>query len=223
MKILNLGLMAYADALQKMEQLHTKVSQTPGHTGYLIVVEHPPTVTMGYRENTHDLLLTPDGLQSKNIDYFKIDRGGSVTVHEPGQCVVYPIFNLFEFKLTVRSYVTALEEAMILTCKQFQVNAHRDCENPGIWVGNNKIGAVGIRILRKVTKHGIAFNINNDLKTFSFVVPCGLRFKGVTTLSKEVLKINPQSNPLNFKAVSDHLVQNLLHQLNQTAIDETKD
>lgn len=192
-----------------MEELHSEVARTPGHKGYLIVVEHPPTVTMGYRENTHDLLLTPEGLRTKNIAYFKIDRGGSVTVHEPKQCVIYPIFNIFEYKLSVRSYVHALEEAMIQTCAYYGVQAHRDRKNPGIWVGNNKIGAVGIRILNKVTKHGIAFNIENDLKTFAFVVPCGLRTKGVTSLKKEILKIRQNTKPLSYEEVSSILIKNV--------------
>ncbi len=217
MEIIQLGLTPYATALKKMEELHSEVVHTPNHPGFLIVIQHPPTVTMGYRENPGDLLLTPEGLRAKNIDYFKIDRGGSVTVHEPGQCIIYPIFNIYEYKLSVRSYVNALEDAMIQTCQHFNITATRDCANPGIWVGNNKIGAVGIRILKKVTKHGIAFNINNNLQTFSFVIPCGLQAKGVTSVQKELGKNSTQINSIKFEKIAEVLTSNVFEKLNRSS------
>lgn len=206
MIIKKLGLMPYSDALNLMNTLHAEVVQNSGHEGYLLIVEHPPTVTMGNRDTTGDLLLSPDALKQKNIDYHKIDRGGSVTVHEPGQCVVYPIFNLFDYKLSVRAYVHLLEEAMIQTCQDYDVVATRDPANPGIWIGNNKIGAIGIRVHQKVTKHGIAFNITNSLQTFSTIVPCGLRAKGVTSLKKEA-----KNHLVNFKDASENLTEKVRH------------
>lgn len=215
MKIKNLGLTKYSDALKLMDNLHAEVVSTPQHEGYLLVVEHPPTVTMGNRNNTHDLLLSPEGLRLKNIDYYKIDRGGSVTVHEPGQCVIYPTFNLFDYKLTVRSYVCALESAMIQTCAHYGITANRDPQNPGIWVGNNKIGAVGIRVHNKVTKHGIALNINNSLHTFAHIVPCGLRTKGVTNIANEIKRYTANPSPVMFSEVADFLTKQVVTHLKQ--------
>lgn len=212
MIIKKLGLTKYQDALKLMDELHDEVVQTSHHEGYLLIVEHPPTVTMGNRDNTHDLLLSPEALKQKNIDYHKIDRGGSVTVHEPGQCVIYPIFNLFDYKLSVRSYVCLLEEAMIQTCRDYGVTATRDPENPGIWIGNNKIGAIGIRVHHKVTKHGIAFNINNSLQTFATIVPCGLRTKGVTSL-----KVETKNPDLTFAVVAENLYLKILEMLQMAA------
>jgi len=215
MKVLNLGLISYYNALKIMESLHHEVVQNNKHSGYLLVVEHPPTVTMGNRNNIQDLLLNPEGLKTKKIDYFKIDRGGSVTVHEPGQCVIYPIFNIFLHKRTVRSYVNLLEESMIETCKLYKIKAHCDPKNPGIWVGNNKVGAVGIRILNKVTKHGIAFNINNNLQTFKHIIPCGITTKGITTLFQEIKNQPLEQSTLQFDDVvttlSAYVLKNLTH------------
>lgn len=187
METKHLNLMPFAQALEIMESLHAAVAADPQHPGVILVVQHPPTVTMGKRERTQDMLVPPDQLKFKGIAYHQIDRGGSVTVHEPGQVVIYPIIPLEKYGLTVRSYVCALEQSMIDTCAHFHVKANRDPINPGVWVKQNKIGAVGIRVLNRVTKHGIAFNVNNSLETFQTIVPCGLHGRGVTNLYQEIL------------------------------------
>jgi lipoyl(octanoyl) transferase len=186
--IRELGLMPYGECLTVMEQCHLHEVQSEESPGTILVVEHPPTVTMGYRERLEDMIVPPEQLKFKGVAFHRIDRGGSVTVHEPGQIVIYPILHMSRKNLSVRSYVCALEEAMIQTCAHFGVEAFRDSLNPGVWVntaqGLSKIGAVGIRILNKVTKHGLAFNVNNSLSTFSHIIPCGLRTAGVTTLNQ---------------------------------------
>jgi lipoate-protein ligase B len=181
-----LGLLRYADALHLMEEVHARIKETaaPGE-GELLVVEHPPVVTMGNRFLPEDMILAQADLLARGIDFHKIDRGGSVTVHEPGQAVVYPLVKLDRLRLGAKAFVHALEEAMILLCAEFGVVASRDPMNPGVWVGQNKIGAIGIRINGSVTKHGLAFNVVNDLSTFASIVPCGLRGRGVTTLARE--------------------------------------
>lgn len=186
-----LGLLPYAEALQQMEAVHQQICTDTQHEGSLLVLQHPPTVTMGNRPLVQHLKADPQDLLNQGVGFHKTDRGGSLTVHEPGQIVIYPIIPLERVGHTVRSFVCALEQAMIETCESWGVAAGRDGANAGVWVGANKIGAVGIRVSHKVTKHGLAFNVNNDLKTFSHIVPCGLYERGVTSLQAECQKQRP--------------------------------
>jgi lipoate-protein ligase B len=217
MQIRYLGLLPYGDALGIMDSIHSEITADPKKEGVMLVVQHPPTVTMGKRELFEDMLIPPEQLKYKGIAYHKIDRGGSVTVHEPGQIVVYPIFHIEQQKQTVRSYVNHLEEAMIETAAHFGVVVKRDEINPGVWVGKNKIGAVGIRILSKVTKHGIAFNVNNSLETFSTIVPCGLRGRGVINLEMAVRETTPSfeetSSTIDFAEVEKILAEKIKQKL----------
>lgn len=201
LNICYLNCMPYGDALALMEARHAEVVANRAHPGFLLVVQHPPTVTMGKRELLTDMRVPPSQLKYQGVAYYKIDRGGSVTVHEPGQVVIYPIMHMDTYGHSVRSYVCALEEAMIQICAHYGVVARRDPINPGVWVKENKIGAVGIRVLNKVTKHGLAFNVTNTLGTFSTIVPCGIRGRGVTRLQDEVL----QSSDINYAEVEKYL------------------
>ncbi|KAB8036508.1 lipoyl(octanoyl) transferase LipB [Silvanigrella paludirubra] len=199
MEIKYLGLLPYGDALGLMESLHSEISKNSNQEGVILVVQHPPTVTMGKRELLEDMLIPPEQLKYKGVAYHKIDRGGSVTVHEPGQIVIYPIFHIDKYRHTVRSYVNSLEEAMIETAAHFGISANRDEINPGVWVGQNKIGAIGIRIKDKVTKHGIAFNVTNSLETFSNIIPCGLKGRGVINLEMSVRELSDKKELLSVK------------------------
>lgn len=209
MQIQYLNTVPYTQALALMEQLHAEVVENKNHAGVVLVLQHPPTVTMGNRELVQDMITPFEQLKFRGVDYHKIDRGGSVTVHEPGQTVIYPIFHLNNHSHTVRSYVCALEQAMINTCEKYGVTARRDSINPGVWVGTNKIGAVGIRVSNKVTKHGLAFNVTNTLETFQNIVPCGLRGRGVTSLQKEISTSN-QTLKINYEEVERTLAEIVL-------------
>jgi len=194
MKILQLGLMKYEEALALMEEIHGAVASGATQEETLLIVEHPPVVTMGLRDRSTDLVTPLDALSVHGVHFQKIDRGGSVTVHEPGQLVIYPIVRVDARRLTVRRLVWALEEIMILECARWGVVAARDDINPGVWVGSNKVGAVGVRVANHVSKHGLALNISNTLKTFSHVVPCGIQGRGVTSLRTEVQKLGVEMN-----------------------------
>lgn len=217
MQIKYLGLLPYSDALGVMESIHSEIIANADKEGVILVVQHPPTVTMGKRELLEDMLLPPEQLKYKGIAYHKIDRGGSVTVHEPGQIVIYPIFHIDKQKQTVRSYVNHLEDAMIETARHYGVIAKRDAVNPGVWVGTNKIGAVGIRILGKVTKHGIAFNVDNSLETFSNIIPCGLRGRGVMNLEMAVRdaqsSLKDAAVKINYSEVEKFLAEKIKNKL----------
>lgn len=188
MKTIDLGLMRYRDALRQMDELHSKIVAEPNSEERLLFVEHPAVVTMGNRERDSDMLFSGEALKARGVDFEKIDRGGSVTVHEPGQIVVYPLVRIDARRRTVKSFVWSLEEAMIRTAASFGVEAARDPINPGIWCGPNKLGALGIRVANHVSKHGLAFNVTNSLATFDLVVPCGIRGRGVTSLQRELSK-----------------------------------
>jgi lipoate-protein ligase B len=180
-KIQDLGLTHYSDALKIMEETHQQVVQDPT-CGVILLTQHYPTVTIGLRDIEKDLSVLPAFLHHNRIAYFKTDRGGQATVHEPGQAVIYPIIPLDGRRLTVKTYVCLLEDAMKHLCQEWGVPAHTDSKYPGVWIGQDKIGALGIRVLNKVSKHGIAFNISNTLETFQYITPCGIRDRGVTTL-----------------------------------------
>jgi lipoate-protein ligase B len=179
--ILNLGLVRYGEALKQMESLHSEIATSAFPLeGVILVVEHPPVVTMGKRETSADVLVTSEYFASHGIDFHHIDRGGSVTVHEPGQAVVYPLIKLHPIKLGARAYVSLLENSMKAFCESIGIHGtFFDPQNPGLWLGNDKLGAIGVRVAQSATKHGLAFNVCNDLSTFRAIVPCGLRGKGV--------------------------------------------
>ncbi|MBX9704176.1 MAG: lipoyl(octanoyl) transferase LipB [Silvanigrellaceae bacterium] len=216
------GLMNYAQALNLMEKTNHEVQHAllQGQQNYksferIFVVEHPPTVTMGNRELPGDLLLPPEELKFKGVAFHKVDRGGSLTVHEPGQIVIYPIVYLDSRTVSVRTFVHVLEQAMIDLCQEYGIQAQRDALNPGVWVGKNKIGALGIRVTNKVTKHGLAFNVSNTLQTFSHIVPCGLRDRGVTTLMGCLKDFSATEQKVSFATVEKKLAENVLRFLKE--------
>ena len=124
-------------------------------------------------------------LDDQGIEVIQIDRGGNITYHGPGQAVLYPVVDLEKHRLSVPEYVNGLEEIMKRTCQQFGVAADRDRRNPGLWVGNAKIGSVGIALKRGIAIHGLALNINPDLTPFSWINPCGLPSLAMTSIARE--------------------------------------
>jgi lipoate-protein ligase B len=156
-----------------------------GHTGdSLMLLEHPPTYTLGRRALEQDLVYDEVQRQAKGIALFKVDRGGRATYHGPGQLVGYPIMSLGE-RYDVLAYLRNLEEALILTCAALGVEAFRDPEHTGVWVGKNKIGAIGVKITRGITMHGFALNVATDLSMFGGIVPCGIQDRWVTSIEAE--------------------------------------
>ena len=151
----------------------------------LLLLEHFPVYTIGRGGNEANMLATPDRLRAIGAELIRIDRGGDVTFHGPGQIVAYPIVELRD-PLDLRRYVRILEAAIIDTANRFGVAADRLPGHPGIWVdGERKLAAVGVRVKRGVTTHGLALNVNADLRWFDEMIPCGIRGKGVTSLARE--------------------------------------
>lgn len=197
------GLIDYQEAWQQQETLFDatvalkmknraegKIEPTPNH---LIFCEHPHVYTLGKSGHQEHLLLDEQGLADKQATYYKINRGGDITYHGPGQIVGYPILDLDNFFTDIHLYLRKLEDAVILTLADYGIKADRFPKNgyTGVWIdGDNerarKICAMGVRCSRWVTMHGFAFNVNADLSYFNNIVPCGLDITNVTSMEKEL-------------------------------------
>ena len=150
----------------------------------LMLLEHPPTYTLGKRALEEDLVFDEAQRLARGIELFKVDRGGRATYHGPGQLVGYPILELGE-RYDVLAYLRRLEEVVIRTAADLGIAAARDPEHTGVWVGRNKIGAIGVKITRGITMHGFAFNVATDLSMFEGIVPCGIQGRWVTSALAE--------------------------------------
>ena len=178
---------------------------------FLIFTEHNHVYTIGKSGDVNNLLIDKDELSKKEIEYFKINRGGDITYHGPGQIMAYPIFDLDNFFTDINLYLRKLEEVIIHTLQSYGLKGFTINGETGVWVKDEnglskKICAFGIRASRWVTMHGLCLNVNPDLSYFDFIIPCGIRDKGVTSLSfikKEVIDINQVKLRLveNFKLV----------------------
>jgi lipoate-protein ligase B len=169
----------------------------------LLLLEHTPVFTLGRRCGRENLSISEDLLQKQGIPIVHVERGGDITFHGPGQLVGYPIINLHAANLTVTDYVERLEEVMILTAGHWGVRAGRNALNRGIWVGNSKLGSIGIAIRHGITYHGFAFNVNLSLEPFTWINPCGLRGIGMTSLEREL------SQEISGEEVRKQLKQNI--------------
>ncbi|KAJ1979484.1 hypothetical protein H4R35_001500 [Dimargaris xerosporica] len=150
----------------------------------LLLLQHPPTYTLGRRDFKQDRIMEREKLEQLGAAFFQTKRGGQITFHGPGQLVGYPIFYLKDFQLGLRQYIESVETALISACRQFGISAERTADT-GVWVGENKIAAMGVHIQKFVTSHGFALNCNTDLHWFSHIVPCGLVGKGVTSMTEQ--------------------------------------
>jgi lipoate-protein ligase B len=150
----------------------------------LMLLEHPPTYTLGRRALEEDLVYGEGQRAARGISLYKVDRGGRATYHGPGQLVGYPIMALGD-RYDVMEYLRKLEEVLIRTSADLGIEAKRDADHTGVWVGNNKIGAIGVKITRGITMHGFAFNVATDLSMFGGIVPCGIQGRWVTSVLAE--------------------------------------
>jgi len=149
----------------------------------LLLLEHPPVVTIGKSGKLENILTTQPRLAEKGISVFFTERGGDVTYHGPGQLVGYPIVDIGGRGRDLHQYVSDLEEVLIRTLADFGIASSRDDTHPGVWVGNEEIAAIGIRVKKWVSMHGFALNINTDLEPFSLINPCGFTDRSATSMS----------------------------------------
>ena len=191
----NLGNIDYKKAWDYQEELFAlKLQQKRDQQipeNHLLVCEHPPVFTLGKSGQDSNLLITQNLLDQKGIQYYKINRGGDITFHGPGQIVGYPILDLEQFKLGVKEYIHAMEEAIIRTLADYNIKSERLEGATGVWLDTDKptarkICAIGVKASRHITMHGFAFNVNTDLKYYDLINPCGFTDKGVTSMAKEL-------------------------------------
>lgn len=181
-----LGLVSYADGLELQRALvdDRKAGRIPNT---LLLLQHPHVLTIGVKKDGRQHILAPaEVLTERGVEVFETGRGGDVTYHGPGQLVGYPIFNLDPDRRDVHKYVRDLEEVMIRVCADYGLAADRVKGMSGTWISDAKIGAIGVRISRWVTSHGVAFNVTTDLDFFNLIVPCGIADKAVTSLAAQL-------------------------------------
>ena len=181
----------------------------------LLFVEHPHVFTLGKSGSEEHLLLDNDGLKANDAVYYKVNRGGDITYHGPGQLVAYPIFDLDYFFTDIHKYMRYLEEAVISTIAEYGLKGGRSTGETGVWLDADKptarkICAMGVKASRWVTMHGIGFNVNTDLNYFSRIVPCGIADKAVTSMQHELLR------PIDMQEVKDVLKQKMAEQFGYT-------
>jgi lipoate-protein ligase B len=181
LKYCNLGLMKFQKAFEIQQRLHTSCA-TDLIGPVVLLVEHPRVLTLGKNASVEFITATNQDLEESGTEVVRIDRGGEVTAHMPGQLVAYPIIKLSSRHLGPKAYVEGLESAIIALLNRYKIEGHTDPINSGVWVNRQKICAVGIRISRRTTLHGLALNVNNDLDLFDAIVPCGIRGRTVTNM-----------------------------------------
>ena len=187
LRIIDCGLSDYREVLKLQHQLQEK-RRLREIQNTVLIVEHPPVITLGARQSANKLLANRDDLAQKHIDVVDIRRGGGTTAHNPGQLVFYPILNLQELGLGISEYIRELESVGAELLEQSGVHTERRKGLPGLWIGAKKIASIGVRISKFVTYHGMAININNDLSIFEFITPCGLDGVEMTSVLKQTGK-----------------------------------
>jgi len=185
--VLNLGREPYERAWELQHAL-VKARQEGRVDDILMLLEHEPVITLGRTADASHILASAKVLQEAGIQVLRVERGGDVTYHGPGQLVGYPILSLEARRLGISDYMHALEQVLIDTLGDFGLAAHRQMGIIGVWVGNAKIAALGARVERGVTYHGFALNVNTNLEHFELIVPCGLPDKPVTSMQQELGK-----------------------------------
>ncbi len=192
LEIQDLGLADYREVLARQQALsEARRADQIGDT--ILIVEHPPVITLGARQSANKLLIGRDELAARHVDLVEIRRGGGTTAHNPGQLVFYPILHLQQRHLGITEYVRTLEALGMNLLDGLGLRGQRQKGFPGLWVNQRKIASIGVRVSRSVTRHGMALNISNDLSLFDLMIPCGLDGVEMTSVEKELGQ--PQNMP----------------------------
>jgi lipoate-protein ligase B len=194
------GCVQYSEALDLQMQICESKKQ-----GFvrdvLLLLEHPPTITLGRSGNANHLLVSDNYLKSHGVGFWNVDRGGDVTFHGPGQLVGYPILSLSAGERDVRGYMRNLEESLIRLLASYGIVSRRDSQFTGVWTDDGKIAAMGVHISRWITRHGFALNVNTDLSFYNLIVPCGISGRGVSSMKKQL------SHPVEMSEVAARYIK----------------
>jgi len=196
-QVKDLGTVDYSKAYALQRDLVHTLAREGMQT--LILCEHPPTLTLGRSSDEKHILISQEELNEQNVSVHHVDRGGDITLHAPGQLVVYPILDLANFGKDLRSYLHQLEQVAIDLLSEFDIVASRFQGQTGVWTGEKKIASIGIGVRKWISFHGLAVNVNTDLKLFSMIKPCGLDVE-MTSMSQ----VNKK--PINIEEVKERIV-----------------
>ena len=216
--VYDLGVLDYKTALNFQEKKLQEIidikrtnrneSSSIETPNYFLFVEHPPVITLGKSGQEKNLLLTKEELERKKIQYFNTNRGGDITFHGYGQIVGYPVIDLENFYTDINRYLRTLEEIVISTLNYFKISSQRSPGETGVWLESNspnsrKICAIGVKTSRWVTMHGFALNVDTDLRYYNYIVPCGIKGKGITSINQEIKK------NVSINEVKEKILENL--------------
>ncbi len=214
--VVPLGKVDYSMAWRLQQHVHKRVA-TGELPNVLLLLEHPHVYTLGRRGQTSDILVDENRLEQLGVQVHHIDRGGEVTYHGPGQLVGYPIINLRSSGLGPLNYVRALEKIMVSTLAEFGISATSEDKPTGVWVGDAKIAAIGVRVSRGTTMHGFALNVNPDLSYFNHIVPCGMPDATVTSMAAQGLDVEMEDV---IDILAAQFARVLDFSVNRTTLDE---
>lgn len=219
-EVVNLGLMPYGEAYTRqvghLERVLAAREAGVPRCGFILAVEHPPVITVSNRPSAREhLIATPEQLARAGVEVAATDRGGDITYHGPGQLVVYPILDLNRLNLGLHDYMRLLENAILDVCRSLGLNAGRDASATGVWIQRDdggpaaKICAMGVRVRKWVSMHGLALNVDPNMRHFDLIVPCGLAGRGVTSIRRELGPETPSMASIR-TTVGDALRTNIL-------------
>ncbi len=199
-----LGRVDYAQAL-KLQMEICRLKSLGFERDVLLLLEHPPTITVGRNGNRRHLLLTEGELEARNVSLFEVDRGGDITFHGPGQLVGYLLMKLEVGERDVHRFMRNLEESLMRLLAGYGIETTRQDKYTGVWTSQGKIAAMGIHISRWITRHGFALNVNTDLRSFNMIVPCGIANKGVASMESLLLR------PCDLREIAENYAREFGH------------
>jgi lipoyl(octanoyl) transferase len=204
------GKISYGEAYQKQAAIfNLNVSRKLQHQDckmHMVFCEHTPVITLGKSAKNENLLFPEEWLKVKGVEVYKTDRGGDITFHGPGQLVMYPLLDLDQLQIGVKEFVSNIEQSVVRLLSDYGITASPYHGYTGVWMApgtpeERKLAAIGIRCSRGITMHGMAMNVNTDLKYFNYIVPCGIQGKAVSSISKELgREIDFEALKTNFKS-----------------------
>ncbi len=201
--VVNLGTVPYEDALELQRALARDRISGAIPEDMLLLLEHPPVVTLGRATKARNMISSPEFLASKGVELFEVERGGDVTFHGPGQLVGYPIIDLKRHRLDLHWYLRQVEQALIDTLAAYSISAERNVGFTGVWTNGRKIASIGVHARDWVTWHGFALNVTTDLSYFDLIIPCGIDDVTMTSIERELHHQDSQSPPITVDAAAE--------------------